>query len=751
MLSFKTACRAGVALGLCLSVTPAFAQDQQSSVEEIIVTASKRGAQNLQDVPAAIQAFSAEQIEDFGAVEFTDLATRIPGLTFQDQGPGDREYIIRGVNSRGTATTGVYFDEAVITARHKQDGGGRQADIELHDLARIEVLKGPQGTLYGASSLSGTIRFIPNAPDTTKYEGRAEGTVSNTRKGEANYHVNAMVNVPVVEDKLAVRAVGWLTRDGGYIDNDRLGLEDINDNNVEGGRISAKFNPTPELSITTAFLVQDREVEGSSRLNRRALRDGFSQDLSSFGFEEFPVRDLANQEFTINNWEENLKLYSGKIEYDAGFGTFLATTNYFTRDIQYRFDSTPILFFFGAPAQGLTFQPQSQDQWSSEIRFSSSFDGPFNFVAGGFYLEEDKDFEVQVTATNDLGLPLGPFNPDGDHFLDPTEAAIFGREKVDNFDQFAFFGEATIDVTDALQFILGIRYFEADIDSFARITKPFVGFPPLENPFQSLNETQHKTTYKAGVNYKVNEDILLYFQAASGFRIGGTNEAFLNPGGQEIPATFAPDFLWNYELGFKSNWFDDRLTLNAAFYLIRWEDVQIADFDPSNPFPFIDNAPNAGVDGLEVEVQARPIPELDLFFGASYQNARFRRSVQVGSVAIATGDDIPFVPEFQANGGVRLNKSIGGEFLGVAQFDFSYTDSRNTAIGDNNPDNIDLESYTLLNAKIGVETERWQANLFVRNLIDKRAEVDLVNTAQDPLAYFTVRPRTFGINVSTHF
>jgi len=754
MLSYKNACCAGVALSVLLTIHPVLAQDQgdDASVEEIIVTASKRGAQSLQDVPAAIQAFSADQIENLGAVEFTDLATRIPGLTFQDQGPGDREYIIRGVNSRGTATTGVYFDEAVITARNKQDGGGRQADIELHDLARIEVLKGPQGTLYGASSLSGTIRFIPNAPDLTKYEGRVEGSVSNTRKGEANYHVNGMVNVPVIEDKLAIRAVGWITRDGGFIDNDRLGLEDINDNNVEGGRISARFDPTPDLSITTSFLVQDREVEGSSRFNHGPLQPGFLQGLSDFGFEAFPVRDLANQEFTINNWEENLKLYSGKIEYDAGFGTFLATTSYFTRDILYRFDSTPILLFFGAPAQALTFEPQSRDQWASEFRFASSFDGPLNFVVGGFYMEEDKDFEVQVIATNDLGLPIGPFNLDGDHFLDPTEAAIFGRQKTDDFDQFAFFGEATFDATDDLQFIFGIRYFEADIESAARETKPFVGFPPNDNPaFNVPAETQDKTTYKIGVNYKLTDDLLLYFQAASGFRIGGTNDNAINPGNVDVPVTFGPDSLWNYEVGFKSSWFEDRLTFNAAGYLIRWKDIQVGDFDPSSPFPFVQNAGKAGIDGIEVDINARPIPELDLFFGASYQHARLREDFPDGDILGLRGDDIPNVPEFQASGGARVIKPVSDEYTAIAQFDFSYTDSRDTLFRPDSPFNVNLDSYTLLNAKIGVEAERWQANLFIRNLTDKRAEVDAINSSQDPLAFNTVRPRTFGINVSTSF
>lgn len=723
-------------------------QDQSEAasvaLEEIIVTASKRGAQSLQDVPSAIQAFSADQIEALGANEFADLATRIPGLTFQDQGPGDREYIIRGVNSRGTATTGVYYDEAVITARNKQDGGGRQADIELHDLARVEVLKGPQGTLYGASSLSGTIRFIPNEPDATKFEGRVEGTASTTRKGEGNYHVDGMINVPIIKNVLALRTVGWVTRDGGFIDNVRLGLKDINSNDVEGIRVAAKWTPIEEFALTASFLVQDRAVGGSSRFNKGTLSESYRQRLINFDLGVFPVTDLSNQDFTVNNWDENLKLYSLKAEYDVGWGSFLATTNYLSRDIEFRFDSTPILLSFGVPIPAVTFQPQSRDQWSNEIRFASDFDGPFQFVAGAFYLEEDKDFEVQVIATNELGLPIGPFDVDDDG------AAIFGRDKNDDFDQFAFFGEVTYDLSNDLQFIFGIRYFEADIASVARETKPFGGFPPTENPSLVIPpDTQSKTTFKIGANYHVMDDVLVYAQAASGFRIGGTNEDFINPGGADIPPTFDSDSLWNYEFGWKTSWYDDRLTFNGAVYFIRWKDIQIGNFDPDSPFPFIGNGGKASVDGIEVEVNARPIATVDLFFGASYQNARLTEDLS--NEQGFKGDDIPNVPEFQANGGFRWIEPVHEDFSSVVQLDFSYQGERDTLFITDDDLNVNLDSYFLANAKIGVEGERWQAHLFVRNITDKRAEIDAVNTDQDPLAFLTVRPRTFGINVSTRF
>ncbi|MFZ5607984.1 MAG: TonB-dependent receptor [Pseudomonadota bacterium] len=760
-LAFRAACLGGAAFYLGLGVeVPAAAQDEDiSAMEEIIVTASKRGAQSLQDAPIAIQAFNEDMIEDLGAVEFTDLAAYVPSLVFQDLGPGDREYIIRGINSRGTATTGVYYDEAVITANNKQDGGGRQADIELHDMERVEILKGPQGTLYGASSQSGTIRFLPRMPNLSAFEGRVEGTASSTEKGTGNYQVNAMLNAPVIQDKLALRAVGWVTREGGFIDNARLGLKNINSNDVDGIRLALRFAPSERLALTGAFVFQERDVGGSSRFNLGALQPAYRQFLIGFDFPVFPVADLSSQDFTVNAWNENLKLYSIKAEYDAGFGDILLTSNYFTRAIQYRFDSTQILLFFADAFElpilatpALTFEPQSRDQWSNEIRFSSKFAGPFNFVAGAFYMAEKADFEVQVVAANELGFPSGPFDPATDFFIGPPGAAIFGRQKTDDFDQFAFFGEAVYDLSERLQFLAGIRYFEAEITSAARQTKPFFGFPPSDNPaFAVPPTTQSKTTFRFGVNYRLNEDALLYALASSGFRIGGTNDNAINPGNVEVPLTFDPDSLWNYEAGWKTSWLGQRLTFNGAVYFIRWDNMQVGDFNPSSPFNFVQNAGKASVDGIEAEMRARPMSGLDLYLGASWQNARLTQDFPAGEVLGLKGDRVPNVAKFQASASAQYSWPLMADMNGVARMDFSYLGDRDTLFRAADSLNVRLQGYALINAKIGVEGERWQANLFVRNLTDKRAQVDAINSSQDPLAYVTVRPRTFGVNLSTRF
>ncbi len=486
-------------IGACLVTTAlcapqlAFAQQKASpALEEIVVTATKRGAQSLQSVPVSIQAFTSNDINDRLAVEFSDLAGQVPSLTYQDLGPGDKEYVIRGVNSTGIATVGVYYDEAEITGRNQQDGGGRQAEFELHDLERVEILKGPQGTLYGASSMSGTIRFVPNQPNLEKLEGRLEGDISTTRYGAENYRANGMLNFPIVDGKLAVRAVGWITDDSGYIDQPRLNRNNINTNNVQGGRLALRWKPTDMLDITLSAVIQKRDVGGSSRFTpkmqglARSNLSQFPDIVNEFGGVLAVQGDLINQDFTRNEWNEKIQLYSAKAEYTFDKGSFLAAANYYKRNIDFNIDSSWIIFNFGVlffPAvasPAVTMEPQNRDVFSTELRYASKFDGPVNFVVGGFLSREKKDFQVQVVTTNNLGLPDAAFRVDQDYLLPPTDPgygpAVIGRYKNDKVHQEAVYGELTFDATERLSFTGGLRYFHWKSHTTAQETKPFGGF-----------------------------------------------------------------------------------------------------------------------------------------------------------------------------------------------------------------------------------------------------------------------------------
>src|ERR1700749_4282080 len=236
------------------------AADDNGSVTEVVVTATKLNAQKVLDLPISIQAISGEALQRAGVSGIMDVAGQIPGLSIQDLGPGDKKYVIRGINSTGASTTGVYYGEAVISGSNPDDGGGFESDIRLSDLQDIEVLRGPQGTLYGASSMSGTIRFIPKAPELTQLDGYLTMEGSETQHASGNYNINGMANLPIIDGVLALRMVGWKLYDSGYVDQIRVGtvglVKGVNDDDVGGGRAELRYKPFDNLTIDANYTSQ---------------------------------------------------------------------------------------------------------------------------------------------------------------------------------------------------------------------------------------------------------------------------------------------------------------------------------------------------------------------------------------------------------------------------------------------------------------------------------------------------------------
>lgn len=741
-------------VGIVFLAGSASAQSSSNSgLDEIIVTATKRGAQSIHDVPIAIQAITGDDLARSGAVEFVDFASRVPSLSYQDLGPGDKKYVIRGVNSTGAATVGSYYDEAIISADNRNDGGGRSADIRLYDLERIEVLKGPQGTLYGANSMSGTIRAITNKPDASQFEGYIASEVSATNEGGTNHNLNGAINLPVIGDKLAVRAVGWKVYNSGFIDSVRIPsgpLKNVNNDDTMGGRLSVRFTPTDNVTLTATATNQTTHSDGSSRFTP----EGTSSFTDGGGlFPSIPGGDLVNTDLTRSPWDEELQVYSLTGEFDVANGSVVATSNLFKRDIEFSFDSSPILFFFGVPIPGITFQPQSRKIWSNELRYSSKFEGPFNFVAGGFYSKENSNFDVQVIRSNDFGEPRGPFsrlnsddalgNPDGNTF--------FGRFDNNRLQQYAIFGEANFELTPEFVATVGARHFTSNIKSSQETTHPFGGFGPNPEGVLTNENTDKKTTFKFNLSWTPNDDVLVYANAAQGFRTGGLNQANL-PFASGIPEGYGSDELWNYEIGTKLILSENRVNLNLTAYLIDWSDIQVRALDATGAFPFTTNAGTAKIEGVEAELVALLNEGVTVSAGASYQNARLTEDQAAPNFGLS-GDPIPNVPKFQSSINFDIDRPVNEDFNYVIHADMNYKDGSRTTIAPFSRDSsaVELDSYVLANLRVGLENDDWSVGLFARNLFDNRAQVDAISSSQDPLARITVRPRTFGANVSRRF
>ena len=754
-----------------------------TSLNEIVVTANKLNAQKVLDIPVSIQAISGDALQAAGASGIMSIAGDIPGLSIQDLGPGDKKYVIRGINSTGDSTTGVYYGEAVISGSNSDDGGGFESDIRLYDMDRIEVLRGPQGTLYGASSMSGTIRYIPKAPDLNTVGGYITVEGSETAQASGNYNFNGALNLPIIDGVLALRLVGWKLYDSGYINQIRVGegvsglvntgtaakpnyqvepaqalgyLKGVNDDDVGGGRAILRFQPSDKLTIDTTYTAQTETSGGSSRYTP-AGTTGFS------GGPIAPVQgcDLCNTDLTQSPWSDNLKVFGATVTYDTGAGVLTGTANQFDRKTNFSFDSTPILLTFPSAVDqvpGETFEPRNREVTSSEIRYASAFDSPVNFVAGVYRQHDFQFLSVDVLATNGFGLPVGPFcsNNSCDAGAFPNVGTtFFGRTDERTTTEYAGFGEVTWKITDAWQAVAGIRYYTESLEGVQVQTHPFGGFPgsPTLVPLPDPNMEFNKVTWKANLSYKFNENLLAYGTVSTGFRSGGLN-AVSEPF-EPIPAAYSPDSLINFELGAKGRLFDGLFDYQADVYFIRWSNIQVQETTPDGAFVYQGNAGEAKVKGVEFEFTAHPIQYLSASFAGSYTDAYLAQGATAAQYALnptlgLSGDSIPNVPKYQASLGLTYLRPIAKGWDGMVATDVTYRGGEDSYFASNSF-NIPLQAYALVGLRMGVIEGPWSVTGFARNLTNKRAQVSAINSSQDPDALLTVQPRTVGLTLTRKF
>jgi outer membrane receptor protein involved in Fe transport len=782
MLAAAAAMAALIGLPLAAQAQTSSATDA-SSLNEIVVTANKLNAQKVLDIPVSIQAISGDTLQAAGASGIMSIAGDIPGLSIQDLGPGDKKYVIRGINSTGDSTTGVYYGEAVISGSNSDDGGGFESDIRLYDMDHIEVLRGPQGTLYGASSMSGTIRYIPKAPDLNTVGGYITVEGSETAQASGNYNFNGAINLPIIDDVLALRLVGWKLYDSGYINQIRVGegvsglvntgtaakpnyqvepaqalgyLKGVNDDDVGGGRAILRFRPSDKLTIDTTYTAQTETSGGSSRYTP-AGTTAFS------GGPIAPVQgcDLCNTDLTQSPWSDNLKVFGATVTYDTGAGVLTGTANQFDRKTNFSFDSTPILLTFPSAVDqvpGETFEPRNREVTSSEIRYASAFDSPVNFVAGVYRQHDFQFLSVDVLATNGLGLPVGPFcsNNSCDAGAYPNVGStFFGRTDQRTTTEYAGFGEVTWKITDAWQAVAGIRYYTESLEGVQVQTHPFGGFPgsPTLVPLPDPNMEFNKITWKANLSYKFNENLLAYGTVSTGFRSGGLN-AVSEPF-EPIPAAYSPDSLINFELGAKGRLFDGLFDYQSDVYFIRWSNIQVQETTPDGAFVYQGNAGEAKVKGVEFEFTAHPIQYLSASFAGSYTDAYLAQGATASQYALnptlgLSGDSIPNVAKYQASLGLTYLRPIAKGWDGMLATDVTYRSGEDSYFSSNSF-NIPLQAYALVGLRMGVIQGPWSVTGFARNLTNKRAQVSAINSSQDPDALLTVQPRTVGLTLTRKF
>ena len=762
----------GFAAALMQLPTSAFGQtaaavpNSSGGLDEVVVTANKLNTQRVLDTPTSIQAISGDALKLAGDSQFMDIAGDIPGLSVQDLGPGDKKYVIRGINSTGDSTIGLYYGEAVISGSNANDGGGFTSDIRLYDLDRIEVLRGPQGTLYGASSMSGTIRFIPKAPDLNSMGGYLSVEGSATAHGSGNYNVNGAGNLPLIDGVLALRLVGWETKDSGYIDQIRVGtvglIKGVNNDDVAGGRAILRYQPNDAFNIEASYTGQRETSNGSSRYTPAGVQSwGTTPAAAPPHANPIPTVfgcDLCNTDVTQSPWVDNLSVYGLKFDYKFASGTLTGTTNQYNRKLNFNFDSTPILVSFAVPVPAESMEPQTRNLNSSELRYASAFDSAVNFVAGVYRQYETNNLIVNVITTDDLGLPAGPFsraNSQDALNFPGVGHTFFGRTDNRTTSEYAGFGEVTWKISDALTATGGLRYFTEKLEGVQEQTHPFGGFPPSgqPGPIADPSQTFNKVTWKENISYKVSDGLLAYETVSTGFRGGGLN-AVSEPF-EPIPRSFSPDTLINFELGAKGRLAGGMFDYQADVYLIRWNNIQVNETTADGAFNYTGNAGTAKVKGVEFEFGARPIEYLRASIAGSYQHAYLTQGATMAQKLAnptlgVTGENIPNVPKFQIDVGLNYTRPITSAWNGMIAGDANYRGAVDSYFASNKL-NIPLSSYTLVNLRTGVQNNLWSVTAFARNLTNKRAQVSAINSSQDPEALLTVRPRTIGVTVNRNF
>jgi outer membrane receptor protein involved in Fe transport len=730
--------------------TPGYAQTATSettssaALQEVIVTAQKR-TESVQDVPVSITAISARDLEAMGAQQFFDYGTDIPNLSFgigaSDGNLAGRGIALRGI--QGSNTTGFYIDETPVL---------ETLDPHIVDIARIEVLRGPQGTLYGAESMGGTLRIITEQPDASAkgVTGQVHVGGSWTDHGGFNNLEEGAVNIPLIADTLAVRASafhqfddGWFNKDiGPYSAPPTSTLTQVGSMRYYGAQFAIRYQPMSELSITPRIMFQRTEQDGVP------YAYNYAENLT-----QREVFDIAT------GGSDKWYLASLTINYTAPFGSFVSSTAYFDRNTFETEDDTDyITYAFSPPPPGAPItvpgpitRKLDLRRFAQEVRFASTFQGPFQILVGGFYSDSTRPRDYEWTGQG-LGAIIGVPTDNVLSFIDSREA----KEK-------AIFGDASLEILKNLKATVGLRWFQDDA-TFNQYTNG-IFYNDVGSTYVAPPTSESGFTPKYLLEYKATPDVLWYASAAKGFREGGNNIT-LPPGPAPkgcdtdlanvglTPAdvvTFKSDSLWDYEAGFKSSFADHRFTLNATGFWIEWDKIQQLVSLPLCGYGVTANAGHARSQGVEVEFNGRLTPELTLGAGFGYEDARI---TEKGATPQPVGSPVYQVPKLNYAANLEYARPVTTDWSGFARVDYAYVghsySGNNYSPASNPPLPLEYRpSYNILDLRLGGRRARLELTAFFKNITNKHANLGdaILIGAEVPgqPRFVNNQPRTIGV------
>jgi iron complex outermembrane receptor protein len=753
----------------------AIAQQSRSDtgqLEEIVVTAEKREA-TIETTAISLTAVTGADIVNRGFTDLASLMQTVPGVSMRTSGPGMTEFEMRGVASNGgnSPTVGFYFDETPLTAPAATNEGKIVISPDLYDLNRVEVLRGPQGTLYGSGSMGGTIRVIPNAPNPEALESSGEAKFADTDHGGFDHGENAMINLPFLNGIAAVRIVGSYSFDAGWIDRVVIApgefplatngfttrgnvvaapiateYHDVNDVEKTTVRVSAIFKPIDGLVITPSYFYQK-------------LRSGGLPYIDSV-----PGTDAHYQPFDIpENYRDEFHLSALSIKYGTDLFEVSSATAYWTRH-------EPLI-------------QDASESWSTALGLPSY--GPGNGGIGAAYADEDnqshqttEELRIQSAGNTRLKWLAGYFYSDFESgwdiiFPSQTGEQVFGTSNslFDYYSPFkilqqSVFGEVTYNITEPFAVTVGARRYHYDAPVGLNQYGALLG--TLTPTFTSTSENAQGVSPKVSLAYQFDKDLLVYATAAKGFRPGGgtgpvptTGPPGVNCEGQlqveygskgfvNGPISFNSDSVWSYELGEKWRSADGRFSINAAGYYESWVGVQQVNALSSCGYVYTANVGDAHVKGGEIEARAIVVRDLELSGSATYSQASLTSATLIDS-GFNPGTPIQQVPKWSGSVQLAYHHDLTDDLALIARAESNYVGSRTDETYATNT----LPSYDLTNVRGGLQGERWSAVLFVNNVADKRALLNNITQDAENLAAFNrvavSQPRTAGVDLNYKF
>lgn len=692
-----------------------------SDSAEIIVTAQKR-EQNLQDVPVPVSVVTSASLIENNQNTLRDYYARIPGLNFTMGNRGEAFVSIRGITTTPfqNPTVGITVDDVPFGSTIITGGGLITPDLDPSDLARIEVLRGPQGTLYGVSSLGGLIKYVTADPSTQRLSGRIQGGVVDIAGGDdLGWSIRGSANLPL-SDTFAVRVSGFSRSDPGYVDNITTGEENVNSGDAKGGRIAALWRPTSTFSLKLSALIQSRDTDGSPLI-----------------FQAPGLGDLEQTYLRGSGWlKTRLQAYSAIANIDLGGAEITSVTGYNISKISDSVDTSIFLsslaeFFFdvsGAPIE----EHYRTRKFSQELRALIPLTSRIELLVGGFYTNERSRVQSQILAVDTgTGQTVG--------VIDDTVGTPTYREH-------ALFADVTFNLTDKFTVQFGGR------QSFNRVTYAATSagfFYPASGQVTPRSVVEESPfTYLLTPQYAISPDFMVYARLASGYRAGGVNPNFIL--GLNVPPGWSSDSTRNIEIGAKGSALGGALTFDASLYHIDWEDIQLQFVPVSGAY--VTNGGDARSQGLELSVQARPVDGLTISGAFTWNHARLTEALSPLTGLVGNpGDRLPFSSRLSGNVSIDQEFSLSSDAKAFVGGTLTYVGKRLGLFQGTVAARQEYPDYIQIDLRAGVEFGDWRTNLFVTNLTDRRGLLGGGAGGINPAAFSIIQPRSVGLSLARNF